>query len=119
MTTKTSFRLLCVFTVLMLLATACGGGPNYKDKIYGIWESTTTEQGMEITIQFEFTKDGKVIVSAEGMTFGEGTYKFTDGDTLELNLMDEVSTTDIVELTDTKMTFKDPDGTTIELTKVK
>jgi uncharacterized protein (TIGR03066 family) len=118
---KIQTRLLCVFAVVMILVSACGGGATLKDKIIGKWEAKDEASGLTMT--FEFMKDGKVGISAAGMSFEGSTYKWVDDDTLELTMtmLDQSETTQLdVKLDGDKMSMTEAGGgETLEFTKVK
>lgn len=93
-------------------------------KLIGTWKIVKAEGAPE-GATVEFTKDGKMIVSAEmngqKLKF-EGTYKI-EGDKLlsAMTIMgNEVKDTDTIKsLTDDKLTLVDKEGKLAELEKVK
>ena len=102
-----------------------------KEKIVGTWElvkaATTDKMNVlpPVGANFEFTKDGKVKVSAKVgdkvVDGGEGKYE-VDGDTLKLILAaDKIETSKIKTLTDKVLVVEDKNGdksTTMEFKKM-
>ncbi len=95
-----------------------------KDKIVGSWEVTKgTPPGGVV----EFTKDGKLKMTAEGpdkkpLTM-EGTYA-VDGDSLKVTMKgpggkDHSETSKITKLTDKEMAFEEKQGDKTEITEFK
>jgi len=109
MSTKRIRPWLVGLTLVTLLVTiaACGGG----NPVVGKWtesEGTTTE----------FTNDGKIILSAEGMAI-TGTYTLKDS-IMTIEIVDfGTSITMTYSVSGDKMTLTDSDGTPTEFTRVK
>jgi len=121
-------KLLAAGLVVGLLASAVRADDKADNakKVVGKWELTKVESGglPQGTI-IEFTKDGKVKVTAkkDDADFNlEGTYK-VDGDTLTVTMKageeERKQTITIVKLTDSEMHTKNEQGKMAELTKKK
>jgi uncharacterized protein (TIGR03066 family) len=106
-----------------------GGGATAADNakmIVGQWEITKpADGGLPKGSVVEFTKDGKIKVTAkkgDAETTMEGTYKL-DGDmftaTTKVKEEERTQTLTIVKLTDTELHVKNKDGKMSELTKKK
>jgi len=79
MSRQTCWKLLAVSLILVVALAACG--PSLKDQIIGKWEPVEAIAGGTAT--FEFTQDGKIIISSSGFSI-EGTYDWLDENTIHL-----------------------------------
>jgi len=121
-------RSLAFGVLVVLLGTAARAQDkvDYAKLIVGNWEvSKADENTVPVGSVVEFTKDGKMTVTAkEGGTEMklEGTYK-VDKDTFTFTLkagdQDFSQTITITKLSEKEMATKDKDGKTVELTKKK
>jgi uncharacterized protein (TIGR03066 family) len=114
-----TFRLLCILALFALVLTACGGGAaKLEDQLIGKWEYTDPD--INATMTFDFQKEGKLVVSAEGITL-DGSYTWEDADTINLVMTfgdeSDESLADVKIVEDT-LTLT-VDGETQELTRVK
>ena len=69
---------------LLVNVSGCGSSP--KDMIIGKWEGS--QKGLDdkdVAMTVEFMKDGKMKTSTGPLSI-EGTYKFTDNDTIEMTM---------------------------------
>lgn len=97
-----------------------------KDKIVGVWEITKGGGDVPKDAAFEFTKDGKLIMTAtvQGRKINiEGSYS-VDGNQLKTVQTapggKKIEETDTIEkLTDTEMVLKDNKGKVVEFKKKK
>jgi uncharacterized protein (TIGR03066 family) len=119
-------RTLICCTLAALLATCCGLSADDKEekidakKLVGKWRPKEKKEGV-----IEFTKDGKVLITADdgGKTLTrEGTYKL-DGNKLALTLKqgdkERTMTRTVSKLTDTELVSADEKGKEDTLVRVK
>jgi len=99
---------------------------DYAKLIVGKWEVSKSDPGTVPTgSRVEFTKDGKMTVSAKMEDKDlkiEGTYKVEKNTfTMSLKIGEEekMQTITIVKITEKEMSTKDKDGKVVELKKVK
>lgn len=117
-------KLLRFALVGCLVLGLAGCSSSNKDKIVGTWEITKAEGEMPVGATVEFTKDGKMKVTAEaaGMKISlDGTYS-VDGDKLAVTMKgpdgkEKKETDTITKLTDKEMELKDPQGKTATFKK--
>jgi uncharacterized protein (TIGR03066 family) len=122
-----ALKLLAAVTVVCLIGTAARADEkDYPKLIVGKWELTKVEEGgLPKGTVIEFTKDGKVKVTAkkDDKDFDlEGTYK-VDGDKLMVTIKtgddEHKQTITILKLTDGELHTKNEMGKEAELTKKK
>jgi uncharacterized protein (TIGR03066 family) len=112
--------------LVLVLAVAAGAGADDKvdgKKLIGKWEPKEAKKDMKMVI--EFTKDGKLTVTADGggKEFKvEGTYKL-DGNKVAMNLkLGEMEIKDsftITKLTDDELDGENKEGKKESFKKVK
>jgi uncharacterized protein (TIGR03066 family) len=104
--------------LLILTISACSGKGN-ADKIIGTWEVSKPAKNTPPGSVVEFTKDGKMIMSAQGQKL-EGTYK-VDGDkiiaTSKIAGKDKTETLKIKSVSDTTLVVEDERGDVDEFKK--
>ena len=111
---KRAFFLALVGCFCLMLAS-CGGTTN-KDKIIGKWKSVDEKDKGTV----EFTRDGKMIMSAGGLEM-KGDYKFTKDDEIEVSvdIMGQKSTQKMtVSITGDELTTTDEKKKTDKFKKV-
>ena len=105
-----TLRMLGMAMVILTLS-ACSGKGN-ADKIVGTWEVTKPGKGTPPGATVEFTKDGKMIMTATGVKM-EGQYK-VEGDkitaTMKLGEVEKKESLKIKSLTDTALVTEDEKG---------
>jgi uncharacterized protein (TIGR03066 family) len=123
-----AMKLLGLGAVLVLLSggTRADDKVDYAKLIVGKWEATKTDEGtIPVGTVVEFTKDGKMKVTAKegGMEMTlEGTYKVEkDTFTFTLKMGDQEfkQTITITKISEKEMSTKDKDGKVVEMKKAK
>lgn len=144
---RTTVRLTATLAVAVFALAFIGCGSNNKDKIVGKWKMVSASKGDEIetmkkmglALAWVFNADGTFameVVSAEAgkepsplagafdkSKLPSGKYTLAMGDTVNFSDVkngsgDKRLTTNITVNGD-NMTMKDPDGSTVQLTRVK
>ncbi|MFL5338956.1 MAG: TIGR03066 family protein [Gemmataceae bacterium] len=123
-----AMRMLAVAAVVGLLAVGVRAEdkPDTAKLIVGVWEVTKTEEGGPPPgSTIEFTKDGKLKISAKmgDQEFKiDGTYKL-EGDKftimMKMGEQEHTDTITIKKITKTEMSTTDKDGKVVELKKTK
>jgi hypothetical protein len=106
--------LLC----LLFVIAGCGGSKP-QDLIIGNWDAKENLAGKDITVKTEFTKDGKIRLSVEGFPPQEGTYKFIDDNTIDLEVGQAKKKVKIESISKEKMVLVEPEGKKQEFTRAK
>ena len=119
--------LAAVAAVCLLGAGARADEKDYPKLIVGKWTVSKAEEGsVPPGAVIEFTKDGKLVMSAKKDDMEikrEGTYK-VDGKKVTITTKreddkDRTQTITIAKLTDTEMSVEGEDGKKVEFTKKK
>jgi len=121
---RASMRILgSAFAICLVLSLAGCGGKSNADKIVGTWEITKSESDAPKGATVEFTKDGKIKMTAkvEGHEISmEGTYK-VDGDklttTMKMGNKEKTETAKIKSLDDSTLKIEDEKGKVDEFMK--
>ena len=120
-------KLLAALTVVCLLGTtARADEKDFSKAVVGKWEVTKADAGsVPPGAMIEFTKDGKLIMSAkmgETEVKREGTYT-VDGNKIKLVTKKEdkerTQALTILKASDTELSIEGEDGKKVELTKKK
>ena len=108
-------RKLAVFAMMVILLTACS--VKTSDAIKGKWKSDISRLGY-----VEFGENGFYQITTPDGNIITGTYKFTDNNTVEVSVPEDVGGTYSVgvKVSGDTMTFTSlSDGSTSSLTRVK
>ena len=105
--------------VVLVLALALFGGmsckKSQKDQLIGKWKPESATEGFN---HIEFTKDGKVKLSAEGMEMSID-YELVDDDTFKMKGPEGDEQTVDFKIEGDTMTTTDKDGKVEKFTRVK
>ena len=112
---RTRVLLLLALVTLPLLLAACGGSGADENLITGKWEASL--EGA--TIYYDFTEEGRIIVSAGDQSMDVAGYRF-DGSVLTIiDAANGTESTTAVSFSENTMTFTDTDGYQLILTRVE
>jgi hypothetical protein len=115
-------QFVVVTFALGLLVTVSGCGSSPKDMIIGKWETTQKQGDVEVKITVEFTKD-EVKMSAMGLDFPPGKYKWVDNDNIEVTMKGpdgkEKTEKSKVKVTKDELEMPDPEGKVTKFKRAK
>jgi uncharacterized protein (TIGR03066 family) len=118
MNTKLSWRVIGIFTILMISLTACGSA-NLQEEIIGKWE--IRDETMGVTMVFDFQEDGALIIWLEGVPIS-GSYTWLDDTTVQMTMMITEQSQDITgeaKIRGDQLTITTDQGESETLTRVK
>ena len=122
------FKFAVRLAVVAALVCSLGCSSNNKGKIEGTkWSSEpTTLSGKSLpagALELDFAKDGKLVYKLLGGTVYTGTYSLGFGDTVTLNLDQELGGrkrhAQKVVINGDRLTMSDTDGTSVTFKKVQ
>jgi phosphoribosylformimino-5-aminoimidazole carboxamide ribonucleotide (ProFAR) isomerase len=86
MRSKHLYRLLSVFTVLVILIISCRSGASLQDRIVGNWQIQS--ETSDIAVIFSFKEDGTLRIWFDDVPI-DGTYSWIDEGTIQMIMTEQ------------------------------
>lgn len=83
---KYLYRLLSVFTVLVILLISCGSGASLQERIVGNWQ--IQGETSDIVVIFNFKEDGTLRIWFDDVPI-DGTYSWIDDGTIQMIMTEQ------------------------------